>query len=318
MQTARIPQDEAARLDALQRLAILDTGEEDFFEDIADTARQLIGAPIVLVTFIDESRQWFKARRGMPVAGGPRDSAFCAHTILSDAPLLVGDARGDARFRGNPAVTADPGIASYLGVALKLACGARPGTICVGDASPRTWTPQDVAHLQRCARMISRHLDTRRAHLEQHRQVFMEQALARSQVRYESVLNTMTEGMVVQGPTGAIIDSNPAAALILGRPHDSLFGAASRDPDWRTRNLAGEDVTGDAHPAMIVLRTGQPQHNVILSIETPSGERRWLTINSYPVRHADDLTVRQAVTVFRRIDPPAVEHATPRWANDRE
>jgi PAS domain S-box-containing protein len=304
---APLPPDEDERLVALYAAAIIDTGEEEFFEDIVDTVQSVVHAPIVLVSLVDEWRQWFKASRGLGVREMPRDRAFCAYTILSDGLLVVANARKDPRFSANPLVTGAPHIAAYAGAPIRLACGARLGAVCAIDTTPRDWTDAELAHLQRSARLVSRHIDTRRAHIEQHRQRFLERALEGSAARYRSVIGSMTEGMVVQGPSGAIIDCNRAACDILGLSEDEMFGRASVDPRWRATRPSGEDFPGEDHPAMVVLRTGAPQTGIIMGIRTPDDEQRWLSINAYPIRNGEDQIVRQSVTVFRRLDAREVE-----------
>ena len=299
MPAASLPFNEPERLDALQRAAIMDTGAEEFFEDIVDSVQRVIDVPIALVSLVDEQRQWFKARRGLSATETDRDRAFCAHTILSNATLTVTDARLDARFRDNPFVTGEPHIVAYAGAPLVLECGARLGTVCAIDNAPRQWSKAEISHLERHARMAARHIDARRAHLERDRHRFLEMALARAESRYESVIQSASEGMVVQGPSGAIIDSNRAASEILGLSEDEMFGRVSRDPRWRAVRADGQEFPGDDHPSMVTLRTGVPQHDVVMGIETPSGERRWLNINSYPVRTNPGGRVDQVVAVFR-------------------
>lgn len=302
-----VPPNERERLVALHTAAILDTDEEEFFEDIVDTVQEIVRAPVVLVSLVDEWRQWFKATRGLGVRETPRDQAFCAYTLLTDSPLVIDDARADVRFRENPLVTGAPHIASYVGAPIRLACGARLGSVCAIDTAPRRWSAQEIAQVQRSARLVARHIDTRRAHIEQHRQHFLERALENSETRYKSVIGSMSEGMVVQGPSGAIIDCNPAACEILGLSQDEMFGRTSVDPRWRATRPSGEAFPGEEHPAMIVLRTGVPQTGILMGVRTPDDEQRWISINSYPVRNGEDQIVRQSVTVFRRLDAREVK-----------
>lgn len=299
MPAATVPSNETSRLDALLNAAILDTEVEQFFEDIVDSVQQVVDAPIVLVSLIDERRQWFKARRGLDASETPRDHAFCAHAILNPATLIVGDARLDARFWDNPLVIGAPNVVAYAGAPIALECGVRIGTVCAIDQRPRLWSGVEVLHLERNARLVARHIDARRAHIERDRHRFLEMALARSETRYKSVIESISEGLVVLGPSGAIVDSNPAASAILGLSEDEMFGRVSRDPRWRALKANGEDFPGDEHPVMITLRTGEAQYGVVMGIETPAGERRWIVINSYPIRRSGDGRVEQVVAAFR-------------------
>ena len=69
-------------------------------------------------------------------------------------------------------------------------------------------------------------------------------------------------GIVVQGPEGAILAANDAAARILDLSMDALLGRRSIDPRWRTVREDMSDLPGEEHPAMRCLRSGEPVHAV--------------------------------------------------------
>lgn len=154
--------------------------------------------------------------------------------------------------------------------------------------------------MERCARLVARHLDARRSHIERNRHTFLERALARTETRYKSLIDVMSEGMVVQGVSGAIVDYNAAACTILGLSDQELLGRTSTDKQWRSVTQTGEDFPGEQHPAMVSLRTGVPQYDVPMGIEMPSGERRWLRVSSYPVWDDQSEQVQQVITVFKQ------------------
>ena len=120
---------EKARLQALYDLQVLDTAADEHIDIITNWLAKEIGVPIALVSLVDDSRQWFKSKVGLSVAQTPKEVAFCADTILSDAPFIVRDASHDPRFFDNPLVMDDPNIRFYGGAPLILSGGERIGTV---------------------------------------------------------------------------------------------------------------------------------------------------------------------------------------------
>src|SRR3954462_3893244 len=108
MPAADLPPDEEARLKSLRDLEILDTDPEAEFDEIVRRAAEATGAPIAVITLVDEARQWFKARVNLELESTDRALSFCAHAILAPADLtVVPDTLQDERFADNLLVTED-------------------------------------------------------------------------------------------------------------------------------------------------------------------------------------------------------------------
>ncbi len=159
---APLPPDEAGRLEALRSYAILDTPPEEAFDRIVRLAATILDVPTVLVSLVDEGRQWFKARVGLDLLETPRDLSFCAHTILTDEVLHVPDATRDPRFAANPFVTGRPGIRFYVGVPLEVAGGHRLGTLCAIDTRPRRLDERQQRVLRDLAALTADLIELRR------------------------------------------------------------------------------------------------------------------------------------------------------------
>jgi diguanylate cyclase (GGDEF)-like protein len=154
MTTQPIPLDEVERLIELRSLGILDTPPEERFDRITRIAQRLFRVPIVLVSLVDEDRQWFKACVGLETEETPREVSFCAHAIMSDDVLHVPDALQDERFRENPLVTGEPKIRLYAGAPIESPKGHKLGTLCVIDREPRQLTDDDLATLRDLAALV--------------------------------------------------------------------------------------------------------------------------------------------------------------------
>src|SRR4051794_907560 len=92
------------RLAILQSYGVLDSGPEPEFDDIVMLARQICGAPIALVSFVDADRQWFKAVDGLDVCETPIEQSICAHALAVPETLNIPDLTLDPRTRDNPHV----------------------------------------------------------------------------------------------------------------------------------------------------------------------------------------------------------------------
>lgn len=158
MQIAPKPADEAARLDTLHSLSILDTPPEERFDRLTRLARRLFDVPIALVSLVDDDRQWFKSHAGLDVAQTSRDVSFCAHALLEGNTMVIQDALNDNRFHDNPLVTGTPGIRFYAGRPLTAPNGAPIGTLCLIDTRPRSLEPDELALLGDLAHMTEREI----------------------------------------------------------------------------------------------------------------------------------------------------------------
>ena len=148
MKISPLPENEAKRLEAIQSYHILDTADEQDFDDIVELASQLCDTPIALITLIDENRQWFKAKTGLDIKETHRNFSFCAHAIHKNDIMVVADASQDERFCDNPLVTGYPYILFYAGMPLITSKGYKLGTIAVIDRIPRNLSEQQLMQLR--------------------------------------------------------------------------------------------------------------------------------------------------------------------------
>src|SRR4051812_9314304 len=145
------------RLEALHRLALLDTPAERVFDRLtAFTAREL-GVPVVLVSLVTADRQFFKSACGLPAPWdqqrtSPLSHSFCQYVVATDEALIVSDARLDPRLRSNGAVE-EIGVVAYAGFPLRASNGETLGSFCAIDIEARTWVPHELEFLRDMAAM---------------------------------------------------------------------------------------------------------------------------------------------------------------------
>lgn len=122
----------AARMEVLERFGILDTERDEIFDGIADLAAALFDAPVAVVNFIANGRQFFKAEIGIGARELPLASSICVHALAEGGVFVVPDLAVDDRFAGNPLVAVQDGMRFYAGYVLE-SDGVPIGAVCVLD-----------------------------------------------------------------------------------------------------------------------------------------------------------------------------------------
>ncbi|YAF95132.1 MAG: GAF domain-containing protein [Nodularia sp. CChRGM 3473] len=153
---------EAERLEALRQYQILDTEPEEAYDNLAQLAAFICGTPIALVNFIDENRQWFKAKLGLDVPEMPRDVGLSYLCQERRDVVVVPDALADEKLAKNPVVTSYPYVRFYAGIPLITPKGYMLGTLCVLDRVPRELSQQQVEALVALSHLVINQLELRR------------------------------------------------------------------------------------------------------------------------------------------------------------
>lgn len=267
--------DEINRQTVLDSYCIVDTATDDRFDNIVELARTLFGAPMALLSLIDQDRQWFKAAAGLDIRETPRAHSFCAQTIRQPAAVLViEDALRDPRFADNPLVTGAPRARFYAGAPIVTDRGVALGTLSVLDRVPRAFSPADCRALARLAATASALLDLhRREDLLSRRSEF--------HALYEHAPGFIATS---DGPDHRFTFANAAYKRLVGR--DDLVG--------RTVAEALPEIAEQGYVALLdqVYRSGEPvvgESAPMLLRDTATGQltRRYVTFVYQPVRNAD-------------------------------
>jgi PAS domain S-box-containing protein len=224
---------EAERIAAVSRYDILDTPAEPVFDDIVELAAEICEAPIAVVNFIGDGRQWFKAEKGIGQRELPLDVSICRHAILQPGLFVVPDLTKDPRFAANPLVAAAEGLRFYAGAQLETPEGLPLGTVCVLDKEPRPHglTERQRRLLRTLARQVMSELELRLALVKAERSAHL----------LEVIGSSSPSPIYVKDRDSRLLYANPALLNVLGVTLEEAIGRTA--PEL----VGGED--GDAHVA---------------------------------------------------------------------
>ncbi|MEP6781461.1 MAG: PAS domain S-box protein [Gemmatimonadaceae bacterium] len=219
MLAPKLPTDEAGRLEALRRYELFDSPHQQSLDDLTTLAAHICGAPVSLISFVDEHRQWFKSAFGFSGGDTPREISFCGHAILSDELFIVGDATEDTRFADNPLVLGPQAIRFYAGAPIISPDGYVLGTLCVIDRVPRQLTAEQENALRVLSRQVMAQLELRRQTRE----------LRDSEARYRALFENAPDGIVVANTESTYVDGNASICRMLGYTREEFVGLNAKD-----------------------------------------------------------------------------------------
>lgn len=134
--------------------------------DLADEHLSDIKHLAATICHTDPSNVTIMAFTGQPSAfplmsqtTQPRTGSFFAHTLLANDLLIIPDTQADPRYATNPAVRADPPVASFIGVPLLSPQGQRYGVLSVVDRVPRHISAEQKHALTALGRQLTHALE---------------------------------------------------------------------------------------------------------------------------------------------------------------
>jgi len=135
--------------------------------------------------------------------------------------------------------------------------------------------------------------------------------------RYNTIFHTLTEGLLLQQADGTVIECNPAAERIFGRPRSDLLGRSGVDPAWQTFTPDGRPLAGIDRPPMVALRTGRAVRDFEMGLTRPDGVLVWLQVNAEPICVAAGGPVGYVVVSVTDLTAQRLAERERRRANDR-
>ncbi len=269
---------EAQRLEALRDTNILDSGQDPAYDDLVRIAAIVCAAPVVLVSLVDETRQWFKARLGFDPTETPRTLSICAHAIRNGPLLVIPDLTADPRTADNALVVGEHRLRFYAGAVIRSKGGLPLGSLCVLDrvARPDGLTSVQADTLEALARQVATLIELRQV---REAVAGREADLAASERRFRVMTAAMPQMVWTTKPDGFHDFYNDRWYEFTGVPYGSTDGEgwnAMFHPDDQARAW-----TRWRHS----LATGDP-YEVEYRLRHHTGVYRWTLGRAMPLRDA--------------------------------
>lgn len=267
------------RAKALTDLMVLDTPEEQAFDDLVFVAAKACAVPIALITLLDTNRQWFKARFGLDVCETEIEHSVCQIDIDRADLLEIVDLTVDGRTKANPLVTGERHFRAYAGAPLVLSSGVVVGRLCVIDTVPRPegLNEMEKAMLRALARLASENLELRRIAKVSDRMVTLQSALVEIGETIRDSRDTEQMAFATAGIVGRVLSADragfasvneavetidvetdwtaPGTVSLAGRHRLNAYGAL-REPLTHGKPLVVWDALNDEHILQSPMRIG--------------------------------------------------------------
>lgn len=302
------PENEAARLESLLELDLLDGQRFPELDRLTALAADVCSAEISVITlYTEDDGIQVSANTGeVPHGSVPRGDTFCTHILLKPHTLIIRDVASDPVFKGNRFFHEEPHARSYVGVPVCAEDKLPVGVMCVVHQKPDAFSQQDIGRLEKIGQLVNAFLETRLAGLRAERAARKTAEERRRQNLFELIFEAIQEGVIVLTPDGEVVEINTAGARMFGLSREQIRERDFTDPRRRTFKPDGSVYASDEHPATITLKSGLSLRNAPMGVELPSGEIRWTTINTAPLLHHETGEVEYAVVTMKDVNEQRV------------
>jgi len=110
-----------------------------------------------------------------------------------------------------------------------------------------------------------------------------EMQLRESETRYRTVIEAMSEGVMVHSTQGRIIACNRAAATIFGLSKRQLLGKMPQEIGWDMMYEDGSPYPDKEHPALQTLRNGKAIQGAMMGVRRAPNHTIWLLLHTQPL-----------------------------------
>jgi predicted PurR-regulated permease PerM/GAF domain-containing protein len=160
------PDTEQEQLAALHDLGLASARSRQF-DEVSRQIAHAFGAPIALVSLVDETHQPLSGAASVspdvsPPGATPHHESLDAHVVAANDILVSEDVTEDPRFADDPLVL-EKGIRFYAGAPLRTSSGLVIGSLCIIDTQPREFPEPERRRLQQMADELMARIEHRSA-----------------------------------------------------------------------------------------------------------------------------------------------------------
>ncbi|MBE0662455.1 MAG: PAS domain S-box protein [Bacteroidales bacterium] len=132
--------------------------------------------------------------------------------------------------------------------------------------------------------------------------IITEQAIKDSEIKYRTLFESLSQGIIYQGVDGQITEANDAALKILGLSRSQLIGKNSYDKYWKLINEDYQTLPPDEHPSVLALKTGLPVYNKTIGVYLPTLDTyNWVIVNAMPLTRPGEKYPEQVFVSMQNI-----------------
>lgn len=223
------------RLKALLSYAVIDTPKEEFYDTLNNLVATICNTPICLITFIDDKRQWYKAKTGIDIDEIAIEETICQYALHDEDIMEIQDTLEDERLVNNASVQAENGIRFYASIPLRSESGYTIGSVCAADFKPQQLSEVQKQTMRDVAKMVMIHLETKKRNEEMENELkdILTEKIKNSEKQIliqERVYNNLFEAISQSNAIiefsidGTILNLNERFADMMGYSVEELIG----------------------------------------------------------------------------------------------